>query len=78
MFDGLGWSWSISAALPCRGARESVRKRTLSYLSRRNSSFIACFKPLNPQSPFSGSSGGMPRNSSIASSGSEDFICLAL
>ena len=58
--------------------RKKKGKRTLSYKPSLNSSLIACFRPLNPQSPFSSSRAGMPRNSSIAACGSDVFICLAL
>lgn len=56
----------------------AVAQHTLSYFASLNSSFIACFNPLNPQLPFSASSAGTPRNSSMASSGLLAFICLAL
>jgi hypothetical protein len=51
---------------------------TSSYRPSLNSSLIACFSPLNPQSPFSGSNPGTPKNSSMASSGLSLFICFAL
>jgi len=51
---------------------------TLSYKPSLNSNLIACFRPLNPQSPFSFSNAGTPKNSSMAASGSVVFICFAL